>query len=124
MALGARVLHLTPADHDRAVAVTSHLPHVLAYALAAVAAEHSRTVPHLFDLAAGSFASGTRVAHSDPALWREIAMSNRVALAQALRDCRDELEGVIDALEAGNGNMVEAAFRHGFVGVEQGQSEF
>jgi prephenate dehydrogenase len=62
--------------------------------------------PTLFDLAAGSFASATRVAHSDPALWRDICHDNRVALTEALRQFEAELAQVrtllsdADAFEA------------------------
>jgi prephenate dehydrogenase len=118
-AVGARVVRLTPAEHDEAVAVTSHLPHVLAYALAAVAGSRAGGSPHLYDLAAGSFTSGTRVAHSDPALWREIALSNRDALLSALRESADQTEAVIAALEARDGDALETAFRRGYEAVEK-----
>jgi prephenate dehydrogenase len=91
-AVGARTVSLSPDAHDEAVAVTSHLPHVLAYALAAVAGERARTNPHLFDLAAGSFASATRVAQSSPELWQGIAQTNRAALADVLRELRAQLD--------------------------------
>lgn len=112
-ALGARVLTLSAEEHDRCVAVTSHLPHVLAYALSAIAGEQAGTAPHLYDLAAGSFASGTRVAASPPELWHEIAMTNRNALAEAVRACRAELDLVLLALETGDSDALLAAFRRG-----------
>lgn len=112
--VGARVITLTPEAHDRAVAVTSHLPHVLAYALAAIAGEAATADPHVWDLAAGSFRSGTRVAHSSPALWREIVLSNRDALVDALRACRSELDAALAALESGDGTALETIFRRGY----------
>jgi len=112
--VGARVVLLAPEEHDRAVAVTSHLPHVLAYALAAVAGKQAEQSAHLYELAAGSFASGTRVAASAPELWRDIALTNRAALAAALRDCREELDTVLAALDAGNGDAILAAFQRGY----------
>lgn len=113
-AVGARVLVLDPDEHDRAVAVTSHLPHVLAYALLALARERaSASDPHLFDLAAGSFASATRVAASSPDLWRDIALTNREALADALRAYRADLDAVLDSLEADDGAAVLAHFQRG-----------
>jgi prephenate dehydrogenase len=109
-----------PATLERAVVlgavdsyVTSHLPHVLAYALAALAGEESTKNTALFDLAAGSFASATRVAHSSPELWRDICLSNRPALLTALKAYRAELDSAMDALEAGDTNALETAFQRG-----------
>jgi len=113
-AVGARTLVLDPNAHDRAVAVTSHLPHVLAYALAALAGEAAKSTPHLYDLAAGSFASATRVAGSSPDLWQGIALSNRDALADALRAFRSDLDATLAALESGDASALLEAFARGF----------
>lgn len=112
-AVGARVLVLDPDAHDRAVAVTSHLPHVLAYALSSLAGREAERTAHLYDLAAGSFASATRVAQSPPELWRDVALTNRTALAQSVRSFCAELEAVVSALEAGDDDVVLARFRDG-----------
>ena len=112
--VGAHVREFSPEAHDRAVAVTSHLPHVLAYALAAVAGGRVAEEPQLFDLAAGSFASGTRVAHSDPDLWVEIALANRKALAEAVRESRAQLDHALAALDQGDTDALRGAFRRGW----------
>lgn len=112
-AVGARVLTLDPDAHDRAVAVTSHLPHVLAYALSALAADSSENTPHLYDLAAGSFASGTRVALSPPDLWRDVALTNRVALAETVRAFRARLDDILAALDAEDADTLLAHFQAG-----------
>lgn len=112
--LEARVVVLSPHEHDQAVAVTSHLPHVLAYALASVAGRQAEHSPRLYDLAAGSFASGTRVAASAPELWRDIALTNRAALAAAMRDFREEVDTVLTALDSGDADAVLAAFQRGY----------
>ena len=112
-ALGARVLVMPPHLHDEAVAATSHLPHVLAYALAAVAGAQAQRNPFTADLSAGSFASGTRVAQSSPDLWREIALSNRDALLAAVKACQTELSDVTAALESGDGDALQATFLRG-----------
>jgi cyclohexadieny/prephenate dehydrogenase len=77
-ALGARVTLMSPEEHDRALAVTSHLPHLVASALAGILPEQ------LHDLAATGFRSTTRVAAGDPALWTGIFMHNRQAVLEAL----------------------------------------
>jgi prephenate dehydrogenase len=117
-AVGARVVRLTPESHDRAVALTSHLPHVLAYALGALAGKQAKYEPRLFDLAAGSFASATRVAHSSPELWRDISLSNRAALLETLKAYRAELDTTLAALEADDAAALESAFARGHEAVK------
>lgn len=86
LGLGARVVPTTAAEHDLAVARISHLPHLVASALAATAADPlSRT------LAAGSYADGTRVAASQPALWADICAGNAPAVRAALDALLDAL---------------------------------
>ena len=112
-AVGARTLVLEPDAHDKAVAVTSHLPHVLAYALAALAGDMAKNTPHLFEMAAGSFASATRVAGSSPELWQGVALSNREALADALRAFRTDLDATLAALGSGDADALLEAFARG-----------
>jgi prephenate dehydrogenase len=81
MAVGAEVVPVTAAEHDDAVAAISHVPHLLAAALAAAAADAG---PLALALAAGSFRSGTRVAASDPAFVTAMVEGNAVPTATAL----------------------------------------
>ncbi len=111
--VGARTIVLDPRAHDRAVAVTSHLPHVLAYALTTLASTEGETNPHLLDLAAGSFASATRVAASSPELWREIALSNRPALLDTIRAYRALLAETEVALAREDADALLALFQKG-----------
>jgi prephenate dehydrogenase len=113
--VGAKTMQLSPEEHDQTVAVTSHLPHVLAYALSAVGRDVSKTHPHLFDLAAGSWASGTRVAHSSPELWGQIALSNREALLNALQEFTVELAAVQTALAENDADALLQAFTRGHI---------
>ncbi len=112
--VGARTIVLDPDAHDRAVAVTSHLPHVLAYALVALAAKESESNSRLFDLAAGSFASATRVAASSPELWRDISLSNREALLQSIRAYRTSLAEAEAALENADADALLTLFQKGY----------
>ncbi|MCI0379651.1 MAG: prephenate dehydrogenase [Gemmataceae bacterium] len=85
-ALGSKVRLLSPQEHDRALAVTSHAPHLVAAALAAgLPAE-------LFDLAATGLRDTTRIAAGDPALWTAICEHNRDALLEALAPFAERLE--------------------------------
>lgn len=83
-ALGSRVLELSPELHDRAAAAISHLPHVLAHALLLLAGQRQAAGEPVFELAAGSFRSGTRVAGSNPQMWSDIFASNRTEVLRAL----------------------------------------
>lgn len=90
-AVGARPLILSAKEHDAAVALTSHLPHLLAHALVqAVAAHPDRAL--LKKLTAGSFRDATRVASSDSRQWAEIFQANAPALRRAIRQFRRKLD--------------------------------
>jgi prephenate dehydrogenase len=85
--VGARPLIVDPETHDRAVAVVSHLPHLIADALMLSVADwkHPNGIALLKELAAGSFRDATRVAGADPVLWRGIFRLNDRAVREAVR---------------------------------------
>jgi prephenate dehydrogenase len=95
-ALGSRVRLMPPEEHDRAVALTSHLPHLLASALAGI------LPAELHELTATGFRDTTRVAGGDPALWAAIFCHNRGAVLQALGRLTARLDEFRAALEAGD----------------------
>ncbi len=95
-ALGARVVPTTAAEHDRAVARISHVPHLVAVALAAQAAGD----PLALTLAAGSFRDGTRVAASPPELIAAMCGGNAEAVRGALDDVLIDLGAALAALES------------------------
>lgn len=105
-ALGARVTTLDPATHDRAVAAISHLPHLVADALVDAVL---RMEPGFLGMAGAGFRDTTRIAASNPRVWREIFQENRAALGEALvafRSALDELERLVDG---GDPAVVERA---------------
>lgn len=108
--LGARPLIMAPEDHDQAVAVTSHLPHVAAAALVHALAGVAETLPDAYQLVAGGFRDTTRIAGGDPALWRDICLSNRKALLGVLDGFEAALRRFRRALEDGDGEGMEQAF--------------
>jgi prephenate dehydrogenase len=89
-AVGAKVMIMSAAEHDRAVALISHLPHALAHALVHVLARRKERAK-LIPLLAGSFRDGTRVASSDPEQWAQIFQANAGSVKAALKDFRREL---------------------------------
>ncbi|MEP4148500.1 MAG: prephenate dehydrogenase/arogenate dehydrogenase family protein [Halioglobus sp.] len=89
-ATGAEVVDMEVARHDAVLAATSHLPHVLAYALVDALAQ-SEGSEDIFRCAAGGFRDFTRIASSDPVMWRDIAIANKSALLDAIDLFSDHL---------------------------------
>ncbi len=106
---GAEVLEMAVEQHDRVLAATSHLPHVLAYALVdALAGDPAQR--DIFRFAAGGFRDFTRIAASDPTMWRDIAIANRPALLAAIDQFSAHLEGLRTAIDRADGTSIMATF--------------
>ena len=95
--LGARVLAMSPERHDRLLALTSHLPHLLAFAVAGLLPRQEAGAD-VNDYAASGFADFTRLAASDPALWSEILCANSAATVAALDAFSEDLAQLRKAL--------------------------
>jgi prephenate dehydrogenase len=108
-ACGAQVERMDAAEHDRIFAAVSHLPHVLAYALVHQIAGQPDGERKLRYAGAG-FRDFTRIAASDPAMWRDIALANRAALGRELAQYRAELEALQAAIDAGDGATLDRLF--------------
>jgi prephenate dehydrogenase len=106
VAVGARPLAIDPGAHDRLVALTSHLPHVLANLLATQAAAGTIDGHDPLATVGGSFRDMTRVAGANPRIWVDIFLDNRDALAAGMREHRRRLDEVLDALEAGDAGFL------------------
>jgi len=106
---GARVFELAPREHDAVLAGVSHLPHVLAFALVDHVARH-KDAKRLFSYAAGGFRDFTRIASSQPEMWRDICLANRKALLAEIDRYGGELDRVKRMLERGDGEALEALF--------------
>ncbi len=107
-AIGARVLELTPDRHDAALALTSHAPQMLAYTLMEQFAEAGDDT--LAQLIGSGFRGMTRLAASDPVLWRDVALANRAQLSLALRRTMERLGELAAAIDAGDGKRLEQRF--------------
>jgi len=99
--LGARVIAMEPRQHDRAVSVISHLPHIMAMSLMNLALARAEEYP-LLRLAAGGFRDMTRIASSDAALWLDILMENREAVGESMAECVEAMRRIADLLESGD----------------------
>lgn len=100
-AAGAEVATLTATDHDRILAVSSHLPHMLAYCLMDMVVRHDDHRA-ILENSAGGFSDTTRIAGSDPVMWRDICLANREALMVALRQYHVDLGVLVKAIEKGD----------------------
>ena len=108
-AAGAEVVSMSVEHHDSVLAATSHLPHLLAYALVDMLArlDDSREI---FAYAAGGFRDFTRIASSDPVMWRDISLANREAIVSMLKQYQAEVNGLIKAVAAGDGERLQTLF--------------
>jgi prephenate dehydrogenase len=108
--IGARPVRMPPERHDRLVAFVSHLPQVASTALMGLATTEEADEPEILLLAAGGFRDLTRLAASNPALWSEILLANREAIAEAIDLYMKGLGALREDLLGGNGAVVEELF--------------
>jgi len=108
-AAGADVVNMSVEHHDEVLAATSHLPHLLAFALVDMLSQLNDS-NEVFSYAAGGFRDFTRIASSDPVMWRDISVANREAVGKMLKRYRKELDILIKAVAAGNGETLQELF--------------
>jgi prephenate dehydrogenase len=108
-ATGAEVQPMAAPRHDELLAAVSHLPHVLAYALVEALAGW-RAHPDALDYAAGGFRDFSRIASSDPVMWRDICLANREPLLVAMQQFAAHYEALRVAIEQADGARLEAIF--------------
>lgn len=109
-ATGAEVVDMGVRHHDDVLAATSHLPHVLAYTLVDSLARLDDRA-EIFRYAAGGFRDFTRIASSDPVMWRDICLANQTPLLAILRRFGDDLDRLTRAIEQGDGEAIMATFQ-------------
>jgi prephenate dehydrogenase len=106
---GAMVSQLTPEQHDEVFAIVSHLPHLLSFALVHdIAQRDNRDL--LLSFAASGFRDFTRIAASNPEMWRDICLANREVLLKELQVYISELNRMSSALAAGDAQQLEQIF--------------
>ncbi len=106
---GAEIAEMGVQEHDEVLAATSHLPHMLAYALVDTLADARRN-RDVFRFAAGGFRDFSRIASSDPVMWRDIALANREAVLDAMDAFSEHLAGLRRAVAAGEATHLEQIF--------------
>ena len=104
--LGCRVVKMSPESHDAAFAAVSHLPHLLSFALMNAISDQPQGQDYL-SLAGSGFRDFTRIAASDPKVWRDILVSNRDELLAQSKLFRSSLEALELMIASGNGEALE-----------------
>ncbi|MBS3969074.1 MAG: prephenate dehydrogenase [Clostridia bacterium] len=110
--IGARPLIMSPSEHDNQVAAVSHLPHLLAAALVNSASALRDRYPDLFLLAAGGFRDTTRIASSQPDMWRDICLNNRRAILEVLEIHEGKLAEIKKSILKGDGEGLFCIFKN------------
>ena len=108
---GASVETMDAEHHDKVLAATSHLPHVLAFGLVHCL-ENMDDVEDIFRFAAGGFRDFTRIASSDPLMWRDICLNNQEPILEMMQRYREELDMLYNALESADGEKLIEVFQH------------
>lgn len=126
--LGAQVETMTPEHHDLVLAVTSHLPHLIAYTIVGTASDlETVTRSEVIKYSAGGFRDFTRIAASDPTMWRDVFLANKDAVLEMLQRFSEDLTALQRAIRWGDGDALfdlftrTRAIRRGII--EQGQDD-
>jgi len=110
-ALGAKVEIMGAQHHDMVLAITSHLPHLIAFNIVNTAEHLERvTDTEVIKFSAGGFRDFTRIAASDPTMWRDIFLNNKEAVMEMLRRFSDDLAELKAAIDAGDGDVLHRRF--------------
>lgn len=110
-ALGAKVDIMDAAHHDMVLAVTSHLPHLIAYTIVGTASELEEvTESEVIKYSAGGFRDFTRIAASDPVMWRDVFLANKDAVLATLQRFNEDLTVLQQAIRRGDADKLEDWF--------------
>ncbi len=119
---GSMVDIMTPSHHDRVVAIVSHLPHLLAFTICGTADDLAQggegegeeaTRPEVLKYAASGFRDFTRIAASDPVMWRDVFLNNREALLEMLARFTEDAQAMARAVRWGDGGYIEDKIERG-----------
>ena len=109
--IGAEVVLMEPSVHDELLALTSHLPHALAFILVDLLSRQKNS-KDCFDLSAGGFYDITRVASGDPVMWRDIFLSNKQAILQRLTEYSSAIDDLAGLIGRSDSPALEELFKH------------
>ena len=105
--MGSQVEIMDPKHHDLVLAITSHVPHLIAYNIVGTAADlETVTESEVIKYSAGGFRDFTRIAASDPTMWRDVFLNNREAVLEMLGRFNEDLSLLQRAIRWGDGDML------------------
>jgi cyclohexadieny/prephenate dehydrogenase len=111
---GSLVEVMDPAHHDRVLAIVSHLPHLIAFTICSTADDlEGETAQQVLRFAASGFRDFTRIAGSDPVMWRDIFLNNREALLEMLARFTEDAQAMARAVRWGDGGYIEESVKRG-----------
>ena len=109
---GSNVTTMKPKNHDNTMAITSHIPHLIAYNIVGTAAKlESKTKSEVIKFSASGFRDFTRIASSDPTMWRDIMISNKKQILFMLKRFNQDLNNLKKAIEGNNKKKLFNTFR-------------
>jgi len=110
--LGSKVETMSPKDHDSIMAITSHIPHLIAYNIVGTASELEDDIKsEVIKFSASGFRDFTRIASSDPIMWRDIMLSNKREIISLLEKFNNDLLKTLDAIKNNDGKYLLEKFK-------------
>ena len=110
--IGAQVEIMDPSHHDKVLAITSHLPHLIAYTIVGTASDlEEHLAQEVIKFSASGFRDFTRIAASDPVMWRDIFLNNKEAVLEVIQRFTEDLTALQRAIRWGEGDVLEDRFR-------------
>ncbi|NQU71670.1 MAG: prephenate/arogenate dehydrogenase family protein [Rhodospirillales bacterium] len=108
---GSRIEIMDPVHHDQVLAITSHIPHLIAYTIVGTATDlEDHLKSEVIKYSAGGFRDFTRIAASDPVMWRDVFLNNRDAVLEMLGRFSEDLAKLQRAIRVGDGDAMEELF--------------
>jgi cyclohexadieny/prephenate dehydrogenase len=108
---GSMIEEMSPEHHDRVLAITSHLPHLIAYTIVGTATDLAEDIKaEVIKFSASGFRDFTRIAASDPVMWRDIFLNNKEAALEIMQRFSEDLTALQRAIRRGEGDTLEKLF--------------
>ncbi len=109
---GSKTVTMKSKDHDSIMAITSHIPHLIAFNIVGTASELEEDIKsEVIKFSASGFRDFTRIASSDPVMWRDIMLSNKNEIISLLEKFNNDLKQVLDAIKDNNGEFLLKKFK-------------
>ena len=109
---GSKIITMKSKDHDSIMAITSHIPHLIAYNIVGTASELEEDIKsEVIKFSASGFRDFTRIASSDPVMWRDIMLSNKDKIISLFEKFNNDLKQILDAIKKDDGDFLVKKFK-------------